>query len=314
MAHLVEIINIVLPVFSVIALGWVLRRSGLIDALFIKQTNRLVYYICLPLLLFYKIGTADFFANFNSRLVLGSILAISLVFLASYTFSYLRHYPKDVRGVFSQGSFRGNIAYIGLAICLNAYGEEGLTRAGILMGFIVPFLNLYAILALLWPHRHDDTQRRFDFWARQIVFNPLILASFLGIAWSFFKIPIPLILERSLNIASGMTLPLALLAIGGGFSIKRLRGDLYTASLASITKTICLPLLAAYILSGFGVQGLDLGIGILIAGTPAATANYIMADQLKGDAELAGTIVMISTLLSAFTYTIALMILRSHGL
>jgi predicted permease len=111
-----------------------------------------------------------------------------------------------------------------------------------------------------------------------------------------------------------MTLPLALLAIGGGFSLERLRGDLFKAALASAIKTIWMPILAAILLISMGVTGMDLGIGVLIAGTPAATANYIMAEQLKGDAELAGTIVMLSTLLSAATYTVALLILRSQGL
>ncbi len=314
MTLFIDIINIVIPVFSVIALGWLLKRWGLIDAVFLKQTNRLVYYVCLPLLLFYKIGLADFFANFNGRLVIGSILAVTVTFIASYVYSVIRQYPDKARGVFSQGSFRGNIAYMGLAITLNAYGETGLTRAGILMGFLVPFLNLYAILALLWPHRGDGEQRGAGFWLRQVALNPLILASFLGIVWSFFDLPIPLIFDRSLKIATGMTLPLALLAIGGGFSLEKLRGDLFTAALASVTKTIWLPIFAAGLLSIMGVKGMDLGIGVLIAGTPAATANYIMADQLKGDAELAGTIVMLSTLLSAVTYTVALLILRSHGL
>ncbi len=309
-----DIINIVLPVFSVIALGWLLRRWKLIDALFIKQTNRLVYYVCLPLLLFYKIGTADFFANFNGRLVCVSIAAVTITFIASYGYATLRSYPDNARGVFSQGSFRGNIAYMGLAITLNAYGETGLTKAGILMGFLVPFLNLYAILALLWPHRGAGEAHGARFWVGQVAFNPLILASFLGILWSFLALPVPLVLERSLNIATGMTLPLALLAIGGGFSVERLRGDLIKAFLASGAKTIVLPILAALLLIAAGVEGMDLGIGVLIAGTPAATANYIMADQLKGDAELAGTIVMLSTLLSAATYTVALLILRSHGL
>ncbi len=309
-----DIINIVLPVFSVIALGWLLRRWGLIDAAFLKQTNRLVYYVCLPLLLFYKIGTADFFANFNGRLIVGSIAAVAITFVASYYYTVLRGYPDKARGVFSQASFRGNIAYIGLAITLNAYGETGLTKAGILMGFLVPFLNLFAILALLWPHRGDGEQRGAIFWVRQVALNPLIIASFLGIIWSFLDLPIPLVFERSLNIATGMTLPLALLAIGGGFSLERLRGDLFKAALASAIKTIWMPILAAILLISMDVKGMDLGIGVLIAGTPAATANYIMAEQLKGDAELAGTIVMLSTLLSAATYTVALLILRSQGL
>ncbi len=314
MALFIDIINIVLPVFSVIALGWLMRRWKLIDAAFLKQTNRLVYYVCLPLLLFYKIGTADFFANFNGRLIVASISAVAITFVLSYLYTVYRNYPNKARGVFSQASFRGNIAYMGLAITLNAYGETGLTKAGILMGFLVPFLNLFAILALLWPHRGDGEQRGASFWLRQIALNPLIIASFLGIIWSFLDLPIPLVFERSLNIATGMTLPLALLAIGGGFSLEKLRGDLVVAALASAVKTIWMPVLAATLLILLGVRGMDLGIGVLIAGTPAATANYIMADQLKGDAELAGTIVMLSTLLSAATYTAALLILRSQGI
>ena len=182
------------------------------------------------------------------------------------------------------------------------------------MGFLVPFLNLYAIIALTWPHRGDGENRGVFFWLKQVALNPLILASFLGIIWSFLEIPIPLVLDRSLHIASGMTLPLALMAIGGAFSIERLRGDISKAILATSAKTLWLPALAAILLISMGVQGIDLGVGVLIAGTPAATANYIMADQLKGDAELAGTIVMISTLFSAFSYTVALLLLRHYGI
>jgi predicted permease len=309
-----DIINIVLPVFSVIVLGWLLRRFKLIDDVFLHQTNRLVYYVGLPLLLFYKIGTADFFASFNGRLVFGSVAAVTITFFASYLYASLRSYPPAARGTFSQGAFRGNIAYMGLALCLNAYGEPGLTRAGILMGFLVPFLNLFAILALLWPHRGDGEKRDGFFWARQIAFNPLILASFIGILWSFLALPVPLLAERSLKIATGMTLPLALIAIGGSFSLAKLQGDLMRAGLSTGIKIIWMPMLAALLLLALGVRGTDLGIGVLVAGTPAATATYIMAHQMKGDAELAGSIVMLSTMLSAVTYTVALLILRSQGL
>jgi predicted permease len=314
MSLFVEILNIVLPVFIVIGLGTLLRRFGLINSEFLHHTNRLVYYLCLPLLLFYKIGTANFSANFNGRLVVASVGAVAIVFLFSFAYATLRKYPVDVRGVFSQGAFRGNIAYVGLAIALNAYGEIGLTKAGILMGFLVPFLNFFAIVALLLPHRGSNGQAGSKFWLKQLLLNPLILASFAGIVWSYLAIPLPLLAERSLDIATGMTLPLALIAIGGGFSLQKLRGDIYTTILASCGKIIILPLVAMVFLKLLGVAGMDFGIGILIAGTPAATANYIMAHELRGDAELAGSIVMLSTLASVVTYTIALYLLRSYGI
>ncbi|MFA5515692.1 MAG: AEC family transporter [Desulfuromonadales bacterium] len=310
----IEILTIVLPVFIVIALGYLLKRLELIDSAFLFQTNRLVYYIALPLLLFYKIGTADFFANFNATLVCGSAAAIAVAFCLSYGYAALRRYPPPARGTFSQGAFRGNLAYVGLAIVLNAYGEAGFTRAGILMGFLVPVLNFFAIIALLLPHRRDGAAGEKGLWLKQLLLNPLILASFAGIFWSFLHLPMPVILERSLHIATGMTLPLALIAIGGSFSLEKLKGDLVMAGFATGIKILWLPLIAAGILYALGVRGQDLGIGVLFAGTPAATATYIMAHQMKGDAELAGSIVMLSTLLSAFTYTLALFILRSLGI
>ncbi len=309
----IETITIVLPVFLVIGLGTLLYQLKLFDESFLHHTNRLVYIVFLPLLLFYKIGKADFSSFFNGPLVIGSSLVIVLGFAIPYLYTGWRRYPAPVRGSFCQGSFRGNLAYVGLAICLNAYGEDGLTSAGILMGFLVPVLNLFAILALLLPQQRQQ-QEKGPNWLSQIALNPLIIASFLGIIWSFWELPIPVIIDRSLNITAGLALPLALLAIGGSFSLRRLKGDLKIAGLATIIKLALLPLLALLLLVPLGVSGSDLGIGILMAGTPAATATYIMAHQMKADAELAGSIVMLSTLASAFTYTVLLLLLKGSGL
>ena len=313
MQPFIETITIVFPIFLVIGLGTLLKQLKLFDEAFLQQTNRLVYVVFLPLLLFYKIGKADFSSFFNAPLVIGSTLVIVIGFVLSWYYTGKRQYPAEIRGSFCQGAFRGNLAYIGLAICLNAYGEEGLTKAGILMGFLVPVLNLFAILALLLPHQGRDKEKTPNLIA-QTILNPLIIASFLGIIWSFWSLPIPTIIDRSLNITTGLALPLALLAIGGGFSFERLKGDLKLAGAASTIKLVLLPLLALLLLVPMGVSGADLGIGILIAGTPAATATYIMAQQMKGDAELAGSIVMLSTLASAFSYTILLLLFKSTGL
>ncbi len=314
MGIFLDTLTIVLPVFLVIALGYGLKRWGLIDRTFLLQTNRLVYYICLPLLLVYKIGTADFFANFNGALVCGSMAVIIIGFFSAYGYAALRGYPPAARGAFTQGAFRGNLAYVGLAIVFNAYGETGFTRGGILMGFLVPVLNFFSIFALLLPQRREGTAPKIGFWFRQIALNPLILSSFVGIFWSFASLPMPPILDRSLHIATGMTLPLALIAIGGSFSLKQLKGDLVRAAFATGIKLIWLPLLAAVVLLSLGVRGQDLAIGVMMAASPTATATYIMAHQLNSDAELAGSIVMMSTLFSAASYTAILCLLHTFGL
>ncbi len=308
-----DIIIIVLPVFLVVGLGFGLRRTKLVDNTFLFQLNRLVYYLALPLLLFYKISTADFSVSFNGAQVFGIFLTMTLGFLLSYGYGVLRDYSPEVRGAFSQGAFRGNLAYVGLAIVFNAYGEEGLASGGILLGFIVPVMNFLSIIALLLPHQKTKERMKIGVMLRQVMLNPLIIASFIGVFWSFFHLPIPQVFDSALHIVTGMALPLALIAIGASFSMKKLRGDLTKAILATCVKLVLLPVIAACILILLGVTGRDLAIGVLFAGTPTATAAYIMAQQMKGDAELSGTIIMLSTLFSAFTYTIALFLLQSLG-
>ncbi len=308
---MLNVFEIVLPVFLIIALGYGIRQSELVNDHFFEQANGLVFYVCLPILLFYKISTADFSTNFNISLVVATSSAVGCCFLIAYLFGKWRGFSAPIHGAFCQGSFRGNLAYIGLAIVYNGYGDSGLTRAGILLGFLVPVLNFFAILALTLPHQQQ--QISFREITKQIIINPLIIASLAGILWSFFHLPMPTVLDRSLSIASGMTLPLALLSIGGSFSMAKLKGDLFKAAMATVMKLILLPVLTVVLMLMFDITGLDFAIGLLMAGAPTAVATYIMASRMGGDPDLAGTIVMMATGLSAISYSLLLFFLQLSG-
>lgn len=309
-----EIFLIVLPVFLVIGLGFSLKKTGLVNSDFLFNLNRLIYYIALPALLFYKIATADFFVSFNGPLLVSLIVSILIIFVVSYAYGSYRGYQPSVHGAFCQGAFRGNLAYIGLAIVYSAYGGEGFAVAGILLGFLVPLFNFLSIVALILPQRREIYHMGAFFWAKQIINNPLILASFGGIIWSFLALPLPQIVDRAFGIVTGMSLPLALIAIGASFSFRKLRGDLAVAALSTCLKIVILPTLTGGILILIGVRGQELAIGVLLAGSPTATAAYIMAQQLKSDAELSGAIIMLSTLCSLATYTFALYLLQIMGM
>ena len=308
---MINVIEIVLPVFLIIGLGYAIRRLGLVSGDFFSELNKLVYYVCLPLLLIYKIAGADFSTSFNFHLVLATSAGVACCFAVSYLYGKWRSFPAPVHGSFCQGSFRGNLAYIGLAIVFNAYGDIGLTRAGILLGFLVPVLNIFAIFALLLPQLQQTNSREI---ITQLITNPLILASLAGLAWSYFKLPMPIILDRTLSIATGMTLPLALISIGGSFSLAKLKGDIGKAALATAMKLLFLPLITGALMLLLNVSGLDFAIGLLMAGAPTAVATYIMASQMGADGDLAGTIVMLATSFSAVSYTLLLLCLRSYGI
>ena len=310
-----EIAIIILPVFFVIGLGCLIRRIGLINDLFLYQANRLIYFIGLPSLLFHKIALADFRATFNGRMVVGATAVMLSGLILSYSYAAVaRKYRREDRGAFSQGAFRGNLAYIGLPVVFSAYGDEALARAGMLMGCLVPVINLLAILALLLPHKNGTRQTSWSFWCRSLFSNPLILASLSGIVWSYLQLPLPQLIARSFNLTASVTLPLALLAIGGSFSLAKLRGDLVQATLASLFKVIGLPLLTISCMLLLDVRGLDLGIAVLMAGAPAAAACTVLAQQLDSNTELAGSIILLSTLFSLVSYPAILFLLKTYHL
>lgn len=311
-----DILVAVIPVFLVIAIGAAARRFDFMDEAFVRTANGLVYYLLLPALLFHEIGRSNFREAFRPELVAGGYAATVAVFLMAFPLSRRMGLSPAARGAFIQGAFRANLAYVGLPIALNAVGAAGLRKAGIMLGFMVPLLNALAILALLLPHGpaaeggRGANARRL---AVQIVTNPLIVASFAGVAWSLLRLPVPDLIGRTLGILSSATLPLSLLCLGGSFSFARARSGFLLAALASGMKVLLLAGIGLVVFRWMGVAGDDLRIGTIMLGCPTAVITYVMASQLKGDAELAGTIVIVSTAASAFTITGWLFFLRGMG-
>jgi len=300
----------------VVAVGVVLRRSRFFDEGFIDAANSLVYYILLPALLFHEIGGTDFGQAFSGPLVAGGYAATLATFLLAFLASRALGLGPSETGAFVQGSFRANLAYVGLPIVLNAVGPAGLRKAGIFLGLIVPLLNGLSIVALMAPHgagKGAGIATTVSRIARQIATNPIILACLAGIAWSVLKLPIPGMIDRTLRLLTPATLPLALLCLGGSFSFARARKGFPVAALAVFLKGGVLTGIGIVLYRWMGLAGEDMRIGAIMLGCPTAVVTYVMAARLRGDTDLAGTIVIVSTAASAVTITGWLFLLRFMG-
>lgn len=310
-----DIFRAVIPVFLVIAIGVALRRYRFLDQGFIDAANALVYYLLLPTLLFHEISATEFREAFSAELVIGGYAATLATFVVAFAVSGFLGIGAAERGSFVQGSVRANLAYVGLPVVFNAVGQAGLRKAGIFLGFIVPLLNALAVAALIIPHgsgkgRGRETARRV---ARQIAVNPIVLSCLAAIAWSVFGLPVPPIARRTLQLLAPATLPLSLLCLGGSFSMDRARRGFHLASIAAFLKLVFLTGLGLALFRWMGVAGTDLRIGVIMLGCPTAVVTYVMASQLAGDTDLAGTIVITSTAASAVTITAWLLALRALG-
>ena len=310
-----EILQAVVPVFLVIGIGAAARRYRFLDDPFVDSANALVYYLLLPALLFHKIGTSDFRQAFSAPLVLGGYLATGAAFLLAFVLSRGMRMTPGERGAFVQGSFRANLAYVGLPIVFAYVGEEGLRKAGILLGFMVPLLNALAVVALVVPHGEGKGRGRENALRilRQLATNPLILSSFAGILWSLFRLPLPALVGNTLAILSAATLPLSLLCLGGSFTFGRARAGLRLSALAAFVKTVLLAAVGIAAYRWLGVSGDELRVGAIMTGCPTAVITYVMASQMRGDAALAGSIVVLSTAASAATISGWLHVLNVMG-
>lgn len=295
-----EVTFLVLPIFVVLLSGNLLFRLKLIDNQFIAVGNKLIFYFLLPVLLFYKIAGANL-KNFSLGFLLGIMcLSIFLTFGISFLFSKLMKFPKQSTGTFAMNSFRANYAYMGLPVSYYVFGETGLTVGSILMAFIVPVVNLMSVTALSISSTKDISLKNF---LKNTLFNPLAISCILGLLFSILEIKIPQFINRSMELISNTTLPLALFGIGATLDMKKVKGNVKLILTNIVFKLFLLPFLGFIMIKMFsGDISMEAKILVIMLSSPAATVNFILASQMDGDTTLASSVIILSSGLSIFSY------------
>ena len=160
-------------------------------------------------------------------------------------------------GAFSQSCYRFN-TYIGMAVVINLFGEKGVQLFAILVGLLIPLINVMSVGVLVW---NDDTAKssssRPAATIRILLTNPLILGCLAGMVYAFYIGGFPLYIDNFLRLLSSTTLPLALFSIGGALSLKGVQDNIFPAALGAMTKLVLLPLAGWCFLRLLHVQGLS---------------------------------------------------------
>lgn len=313
MQNLLFSLQVVVPVFLIILLGYILKHKKMINDQFVSLSSTIVFKIALPALVFTKIANTDFTSAFNPKLI-GICVSGTL---ATFFLAWLVVIPitKDgrARGSFIQGAFRSNYGIIGFAVVFNMFGDSGLQKAAIILSFIMPIYNVLAIIALTVPARKEKAINKIRV-VIEILKNPLMLAAVSALLVSYFEIPIHSIIFNTFNYLAALALPLALLGIGGSLSAMSIKNRLWESLIASLLKTIAYPIIFTAIIYYLGFRGEELGVGFVLFASPAAIAGFIMAKAMDNDSELAADIIVISTLISIFTLSIGIFFLKTFNL
>lgn len=307
-----QIINILAPVFLIIVLGVLLKRTNFLSAEFVRGLNNLVYWIGLPCLMFYEIVTARYDGLAAGKTFLVTLFGMAASIIAAYLAARPLKIPPASVGTFVQGAFRGNLMYIGLPIIFYSFAfdtdKSVMTNTAVLvLAFLVPFYNIAAVIVLL-ASQHKIDRLIFGKILGQVIINPVVIATAAAFIYKAVFHSLPLSLERTASAIGDIALPLALLGIGGAIAEGKFENHRGPAFICSVIKCFLTPAIGLLFVYIFRLSSNEARIALIYLACPAAVVTYVMADQLEGDPKMAATTVLLSTLLSVFSLAAVLAI------
>jgi malonate transporter and related proteins len=287
-----EAVMVLLPIVALIALGHLLKRGGFLGGEVWGGIEWLVYYLLFPALLFGTLAVRPINLGAGGAMVLtgfGFMLGGMLLGLAARPL--LSPSPQAFASIF-QCAFRFN-TYIGFALMGGILGADGIAAFALLAGFVIPLANLASVWALA---RHGRQSL-----LRELVRNPLILATFSGIGWSLSGLPLPETALTILIFLGEPALPLGLLATGAGLTLLLNRRQITLVAYFLAVKLLAVPAFALALATALGLQGEYRIAALVLAALPSASSAYILATRMGGDGPLVATTVGAGTLAAGLT-------------
>lgn len=288
--------NIILPVCLLVCLGVLLRRWSIIDEAFINVASSLVFKVTLPTLIFLAIADMSINPAEQFRLMAFVAVAILMTCALSYVWARMIRLPASDLSAFVQASFRSNLGIVGIALVVYAFGDEGVSTGALVLAVGVPMYNLISVLVLAQGQAVSLRKQ-----GQLILKNPLIIAILLAIPFSVWSIPLPSTLKMTAESLGNMTLPLALISIGGSLSWVEFHKANRTTLHIALLKLGVFPglVLGAGIL--LGISGIELAVIVIMLASPTAAAAFVMTRNMGGNAVLTANAIALTTLGSLIT-------------
>lgn len=312
MDNLIYSLNAVMPVFFTIIIGYVLRRINLLNDAFAAAADKFNFKITLPALLFLDLAATDIVRDFDGRYVALCAGVTTVMFFGIWIGARLFIKDKSIIGAFVQASYRSSVAVLGIAFMQNIYGTAG--AAPIMIIGCVPLYNIYAVTVLTVEASGGKSKKLpIKNILINIIKNPIILAILAGAAVSLINIPIPKMINKTVNNFAQMASPLALVSIGAGFEGKKAIKKIKPALAAALIKTVVLPCLFVPAAIYMGFRGQELVAYLIMLGSPTTPSSYIMAKNMNNDSILSSSVIVMTTLLSGFTLTLFIYLIKCGG-
>ena len=313
MENLIFSLNATMPVFLMMVLGYILKKLNWMDEEFAGKINSFVFHVPLPMLVFKDLATVDFVKVWDTKFVVFCFVATLFSILLAAGISFLWK-DKTIQGEFVQVSYRSSAAILGIAFIQNIYGNAGIGPLMVVAS--VPLYNVAAvlILTLLGKRQKKMDKVLFNKTIKGIITNPIIIGIVVGFIWSILRIPMPYIMEKAVTNVASIATPLGLMAMGAAFEYKKAFAKMKPALTATLMKLVGFVLIFLPVAIRMGFREEKLVALLVMLGSATTISCYVMAKNMGHEGTLTSSVVMLTTLLCAFTLTGWLFILKSMGL
>lgn len=324
--------NAILPIVVIIALGYVLRRIGFMDLHFVNLLNKYVFRVGLPVLLFLNIYSIEKFSDIKFGVVLYAVGMMLILHWIGYMLIPFLVKDPNQKGVILQMVVRSNFALIGIPLAQTLGGVEAIAIVALISAFTIPLANVLSVVSLTM-YQTDELGGRISpkKVIQSILSNPLIIGVFTGLIvlllrgittssngdlFYSIKRDTPFIYD-ALKMISQTASPMALIALGGQFEISVIKPLIKKIALGVSWRILFVPAIAlsiAYMIEPW-IPGMNQAYVALIAlfATPAAVSSAIMVHEMGGDEQLAGQLVVWSSIFSIVTMFFIIVIFRTLG-
>lgn len=313
MENLIFSLNATIPIFLMMLLGMLFRKLGWMDEVFAAKMNKFVFLVPLPVLLFEQLATVDFSEVWDIKFILFCFVVTAISITISTLISLLWK-DRSIKGEFIQATYRSSAALLGIAFIQNIYGTVGMAPLMIIGS--VPLYNIMAVvvLSVFKPGNNSFDKALVKKTLKGIVTNPIIIGIVAGFVWSALKLPMPSILHKTVSSIGATATPMGLMSMGATFEMKKATSKMKPTLVAVFMKLVgfCAIFLPMAALLGFRNEEM---IAILVMlGSATTVSCFVMARNMGHEGTLSSGVIMMTTLLSAFTLTMWLDVLRSFGL
>ena len=313
MENLIFSLNATIPIFLMMLLGMLFRKLGWMDEVFAAKMNKFVFLVPLPVLLFEQLATVDFSEVWDIKVILFCFVVTAISITISTLISLLWK-DRSIKGEFIQATYRSSAALLGIAFIQNIYGTVGMAPLMIIGS--VPLYNIMAVvvLSVFKPGNNSFDKALVKKTLKGIATNPIIIGIVAGFVWSALKLPMPSILHKTVSSIGATATPMGLMSMGATFEMKKATSKMKPTLVAVFMKLVgfCAIFLPMAALLGFRNEEM---IAILVMlGSATTVSCFVMARNMGHEGTLSSGVIMMTTLLSAFTLTMWLDVLRSFGL